>query len=113
MSRTGRPSHKHQRTSNSGGSRKSTRTPAKSRGTENSSPTAPASFEQIFGKPESEEVQRLRQLKSASEGRLQQLEAHTPTLALYRTRHVQKLAKERKLLRDIREALAACGVGDD
>lgn len=108
MSKTGRRSRKHQATSNSGDSRRSTKTPARSRGTGNSSQTAPASFEQIFGKPESEEVQRLRQLEAASRLRLEQLEKQPkPTLALYRVRHTQKVSKERKLLKDIREALAA------
>lgn len=110
MSKTERRSRKHQATSSSGGSRTSTRTRAKSRGTGNSSQTAPASFEQIFGKPESDEVQRLRQLEAASRLRLDQLEKQPkPTLALYRVRHTQKVSKERKLLRDIREALAAAG----
>lgn len=113
MSKTGPPSHRRQATSNSGGSRKSTKTPAKSKATENSSPTAPRSFEEIFGKPESEELQRLRQLEMASKLRLAQLEAQPkPVMALYRTRHVQKVSKERKLLRDIQEAIRANLAGE-
>lgn len=102
------PSRTRHNSSSSGGSRKSTNKPARSKGTENSSQTAPRSFAEAFGEPESPELKRLRELERRSKTRLAELEATgTPRLALHRTRHVQKLSKERKLLRDIQEAIQA------
>jgi len=105
-------SPKRRNTSKSGGSRKSTREPAKSRGTENSSRTAeassdqPATFEATFGRGESPEQGRYRALLAASEGRLQQLQLEKmPANALLRARHKQKIARERKLIRDLAELL--------
>lgn len=94
-------------TSKSGGSASSKKA-ATSRQAKNSSATAPASFEQVFGKehPNAQEITRLKGLIQASLTRLDGLQAATlPSMALYRTRHLQRLAREKKHLQDLNEAL--------
>lgn len=100
------PSTRTRHTSKSGGSPRSRSKPARSTGTGNSSPTAPVSFEEVFGKGEGPEQARYRALMAAAEERLQQLEKlPMPRNALLRTRHKQKMAKERKAIRDLAELL--------
>lgn len=100
------PSTQRRTSSKSGGSQKSTKKPARSRGTGNTSPTAPRSFEEVFGKPETPDQVRYRGLMAAAEERLQKYLAEPmPTNALLRTRHKQKIAKERKIIRDLAELL--------
>lgn len=101
-------SRERRNTSKSGGSRKSTTKPAKSRATRNTSTTQPASFEQVFGKGPTPEVQRWTRLLEAARWRHQLLlEMEVPKLALLRTRHLQRLAREDKHIRDIQEVLAS------
>jgi len=82
---------------------KATSSPAKS-----SSATAPASFEQVFGKGEDDpQVKWLRSQISRAQERMEQLEKQpVPTLAIFRQRHQQRLWKARKLVKDCNEALA-------
>ena len=94
------PSTKRRTTSKSGNSASSRKT-ATSRRSASSSQTSPASFEQVFGKPDSPEVERLRWLLTTAQGRLAIEEARpVPSLALYRTRHTQRLARLRALDQD-------------
>lgn len=103
------PSHKHRTTSKSGGSARS-RKRATSDPAKNSSLTAAASFETVFGEAENPELQRLRaQLTEARARRDAILQTPTPTLALYRTRHLARLARISKHVRDLEEALQAAG----
>lgn len=101
-------SSKHHTTSKSGASRKSTKKPASSSQTANSSRTAPASFEQVFGKPPPEEAKNLILLLEAARARHAQLLAKpVPTLALYRVQHQQALRRHERRIRDIQQALAS------
>lgn len=100
------PSRKHRNTSNSGASRKSTKKPARLAATGSSSQTAPASFDQVFGKGLSPEQVRYRALIQAAEERLQKLLLEQiPANALLRSRHKGKIARERKMIRDLSELL--------
>lgn len=104
------PSPKRRTISNSGNSGSSTKTPAQSSKKGNSSATAPASFEQVFGRPTSNqaEITKLEGLLHAAQTRLSGLRAQPePTLALYRSRHRGKLGKEIQNIRAIEEALKA------
>lgn len=60
----------------------------------------------MFGKEPSPERKRLERLQEASLARLETLRAQTvPTLALYRSRHLQRLTREQLNLKNIREAI--------
>lgn len=103
METTNMRSNKPRTTSKSGGSGKST-TRGTSQRAKNSSRTVPASFEEVFGKekPLTEEELRWQGLRAASKARLEGLLAQPmPLNGLLRARHKQKLARERKLLRDL------------
>jgi len=98
-------STKHRTSSKSGGSEKS-RKKDTSRPRESSSRTAPASFDQVFGNPESPELTKLRNLLEEARRRLQTAEATPePGLALYRTRRQAKIWRQRKHVRDLQEAI--------
>lgn len=75
-----------------------------------SSQTAPASFVEIFGEaPQDDpERRRLTNLLGMANARLQlHLAKPEPTLALYKTQLKQKIARERKQIRDLEAALKA------
>lgn len=107
MSKTKRRLPEARNTSKSGGSRKSTHTPDKSRESENSSPTAEA-WSETFGRTSSKEEQRLQQLLRAAVIRLADWEAKpAPNVALYRVAHKQTGARLKKHVERLREALTA------
>jgi len=110
------PSTKHRTSSKSGASQKSTRKPATSPKAGNTSATAPASFEQVFGKPKPpDEQKRLSQaltLLDNSNFRLKELEGlEIPKLAFPRQRHQQRLSRERKHNQRIREFVESLAPG--
>lgn len=99
-------SRKSQRTLSSGSSERSTKKRAASRQNENSLPTAPASFDQVFGKADSPELAKTRQqLQEARE----RLRGHDlipiPSLALLRQRHLQRRAWLERHVRNLQEYL--------
>lgn len=101
------PSSKRHTTSNSGNSAKS-RKKATSRPRSTSSQTAPASFEEVFGKetPKNPRIERLlAQLADATERLREANMQPVPTVALYRTRALQRLARLRKHCLDLQEAI--------
>lgn len=101
-------SQKRPSTSKSGASRKSTKSTERSTNTESSSRIAPASFDQVFGetKTTSPEQERYGRLFRAAEERLQALTgAPMPQNGLLKARHKQRIARERKALRDLAELL--------
>lgn len=106
-------SPKHRTTSKSGNSPRST-TKATSRQTVSSSKNAPASFDEVMGKSEPAGLSALRQLETATMARLV---AHktspAPTLALYRARYKQRLARLEKHLENIREAISTANADKD
>lgn len=98
-------SHKRRTSSRSGGSAKSKKT-ERSPPTANTSRTAPASFEQVFGALEPEKVRKLREQRNHAWTRLLALQAdQTPTLALYRTRHLQRLRNLQRHIQQLDEAI--------
>lgn len=103
------PSRVRHTTSNSGASSRSTKKRAASSTQSrslNSSATAPASFEKIFGKGESLEIQRCRaSLQIAKERLLAHKAVPQPKMALLRVRHLQRLYQAQKRVRDITEYL--------
>lgn len=100
-------SPKHRTTSKSGGSRKSTSKPARSRENASTSRTPPASFESVFGKEESPQTVQYRELLAKSDARLRQLlQEPVPANGLLRTRHKQRIAREKRLQRDLEELIA-------
>jgi len=99
-------STKRRTSSNSGGSRESTKKPVKSQPNRNTSVTSPASFVEVFGEEESPEKARYRALKAAATERLERLLGlPMPTNGLLRARHKQRIARERKYIRDLDELL--------
>lgn len=60
----------------------------------------------MFGKPDTPELKKLRQQLKEADERLQAETAQpTPTLALYRTRHLARLARLRKYRADLAAAI--------
>lgn len=60
----------------------------------------------MFGATESREVTRLKDLLGQAKARLTIAQAEpAPTLALYRTRHTQRLARLRAHVRNLEEAI--------
>lgn len=101
------PSSKRRTISNSGNSAKSRKT-GTSRPASTSSRTAPASFEEVFGKetPKNPRADKLRaQLAEATERLMDATRQPVPTVALYRTRALQRLARLRKHCLDLQEAI--------
>lgn len=99
-------SNRRHNTSKSGASQKSTKKPARLAATGNFSSTAPASFDQVFGKGLTEEQKRYQDLMAAAEDRLQKLLLEPmPANALLRTRHKQKIASQRRQIRSLAELL--------
>jgi len=106
MSKTDSRSRKRQDTSKSGGSRKSTKTRGSSSPRGNSSQTAPASFDQVFGKASSPEQRRLIGLLEASRERIANLLAQPVSkVRLYAVMARQKLRAEERHLARIQDAL--------
>lgn len=100
-------SNKRRTTSKSGRSAKS-KTRATSSRNLNSSPTAPASFEQIFGAPESDELQNLKASLARYQGMAAEMRNQgEPKLALYRTRHRARLARIQRFIRELQEAITS------
>jgi len=99
-------SHKRRITSKSGASGKSQKKDTSSR-TEPSWRTAPASFEAVFGKAQKldEALTKLIAQQQRTEATLREAQQEKPTLALYRTRHTQRLARLRRYLEELREAI--------
>jgi len=99
-------SAKNPKTSKSGKSGSSTRRAGRSSRSSQSSQTASASFEQVFGKGEHPHAPRLRVLLDEAEKRLAAHKALTvPVIALFKTRHHQRLATLTRHVRNLREAI--------
>lgn len=99
--------HKRRTTSNSGNSAKS-RKKATSSQKGASSATAPASFEQVFGKGLTPELDKLRRERARRTEQLQELKTlGEPRLALYKARHRARLARLTREVKDIDEAIDA------
>lgn len=101
-------SAKRRTTTKSGGSGTSPKT-AISRKTGNSSPTVPASFGEVFGEgnPEvSKQIADLQRTLNAYQAQVEDLmKVPLPTVALFRQRHLQRLWKARRMVRDCGEAI--------
>jgi len=103
-------SHKHRTTTNSGKSGKST-TRATSDRSASSKPTAPASFETVFGHADSRELQELKAMRARHQAAYDRLAAEKePALALLRVRRGQRLSRLRSHLRNLDEAILATTV---
>lgn len=99
------PSPKRRTTSSSGSSAPSTKK-ATSPQRANSSATAPASFETVFGTGTTEKALQLhKQLGRALKNIEEMDRLGEPTLALYRARHRQRKARLMKYAEDLREAI--------
>lgn len=99
-------SRKHPITSNSGKSQKLT-TKATSSKKGRSSATAPASFETVFGKESDPTIVKLRSQLAAALVRSDRLSDQSiPKGALFRTRHLQRLWRAQKHIRDLEEAIS-------
>lgn len=97
-------SSKRRTTSSSGGSGKSRKTGISPRKGD-SSPTAPPSFV-LDGNPPDRALQKLEGILRTAKSRLADLESlATPRVALYRKRHLQKLAQLRRHIQMVTEAI--------
>lgn len=100
------PSHKPRTTTKSTGLQNSRRTEGSSR-TANSSPSAPASFEDTFGKNLSQEKMKLHKLQQDAERTLQDaMTEPEPRVALYRVRRQAKLNRLRRHIAMLYEAIS-------
>lgn len=99
-------SRKHPTTSNSGKSQKSTnKDTSLKKGS--SSVTAPVSFETVFGKESNPMLVKLRSQLAAALARSDHLSDQSiPKGALFRTRHLQRLWRAHKHIRDLEEAIS-------
>lgn len=99
-------SNKRRTTTSAGKSAKS-KTAASAARKRNSSATPPASFESVFGKETHPEVPKLvRQLEVARERHAALLAEPVPTIALLRTRHLARLARQDRYVRDLQDAIS-------
>lgn len=100
------PSATRRTSSNSGRSRSSTKKRGTSPRKSSSSAPVTASFDQVFGKGLTPEELRWTRMHQETQERLQQLEQQpVPTLALLRTKHLQKLWRLRTHLKQIQEII--------
>jgi hypothetical protein len=98
-------SAKRHTTSNSGSSARSTKK-ATSRQPGSSSATAPASFEQVFGKGANEKAKKLQTQLGRTLRSLEELDTlGEPSMALYRARHRQRRRQLLRYAEALREAI--------
>lgn len=91
---TSRTTQGRRNTSRSGSSGQSTSKRGRSNRPSRSSRTAPVSFEAVFGRTESDELKDLRLKLVANQARLaEERRRETPTIPLFRTRHLQRLGR--------------------
>lgn len=99
------PSRKHRTTLKSGNSRRST-TRETPRRQKSSSPTATASFEQVFGKILSPELERLIASKSKAQANLAEIElTPVPKERLFALRRSQRLWRVKRQIELLNEAI--------
>jgi len=100
----------HRTTSKSGASGESTRKKEPSKLKRNSSAPSTASFEKVFGQTPNPELNKLKAMEQRVQEKIRQLETvGEPRLALFRARHRAELGRQRRLLKDVQEAITAEG----